>query len=411
MPDPARSTPTAALEIAALRAELERVRAELRQANDRLRVAQNQTVQAGKLSALGQLIAGVAHEMNNPLSSVLGYAQLVHKEVLRRPELSEQAKDLLSDVGHILAEASRAARIVRNLLMFARRQHVARAYQDVEFLCDQIVELRAHDLGLKGIAVRTTFGPNLPAVYADGSQIQQVLLNLVLNAEHAVRQSHTRSIELSVTDEPACGAVRIEVRDSGEGIGADSLSRVFEPFFTTRAVGEGTGLGLSIAQSIVRDHGGQIWVESEPQVRTSFFVRLPASEDQIKPGSRGDVVVLHEDAAVRGPIAAALAGWGFASRAAGTVADALQDAALDPVLLVVGSGVIRADPSHWDEALGRWGERRPVIFISHANPAAPANDVTGDAVDAALRLRARAVVGAAADLGELRRALAAALGS
>ena len=395
MPDPASRLPLAADELAALRDELERARAELRQTADRLRAAQAQTVQAGKLSALGQLVAGVAHEMNNPLSSVLGYAQLVHQEVLRRPELTEQAKDLLPDIGHILAEASRAARIVRNLLLFARRQHVARAYQDVEFLCDQIVELRAHDLRLNGIEVHTSFAPNLPSVFADGSQVQQVLLNLVLNAEQAVRQSPTRRIELHVSAEPLCGAVLIEVRDSGEGIGAESLARVFDPFFTTRAEGEGTGLGLSIAQHIVRDHGGQIWVESDPHERTSFFVRLPASEDQVEPGSRGPVVVLHGDAGIRGPFAAALAGWGFASRSIGTLDEAVSDADLKPVMVLADAGAIRRDPARWDEVRARWGDGCPIIIIT-----------SDDARDVAVLRRAQALVGPAADLAELRQALA-----
>ena len=239
-------------DVRALRDELERTRQELRDVSDELRTVQAQLVQAGRLSALGQLVAGVAHEMNNPLTSVIGYAQLVHQQLMRRPELAEQARELLPDVGHIVSEAGRAARIVRNLLLFARRQSAARSFHDMVFLSDQVVELRSHDLRLNGIEIKTSFAPDLPAVLADGSQIQQVLLNLMLNAEQAVTKSAVRRIDFSIRAEPGCGAVLIEVRDSGEGIAPQSLDRVFDPFFTTRPAGEGTGLGHSIASRIFR---------------------------------------------------------------------------------------------------------------------------------------------------------------
>jgi signal transduction histidine kinase len=389
-------------ELATVRDELDRTRQELRQALDLLRTAQAQVVQAGRLSALGQLMAGVAHEMNNPLTSVIGYAQMVHQQVAQRPALAEQAPDLLPDLGHILAEASRATRIVRNLLMFARRQNVTRNYQALEFLCDQVVELRAHDLKVNGIEVKASYSSNLPAVFADGSQIQQVLLNLILNAEQAVRQSRIRRIDVNVTPEPSCDAVLMEVRDSGEGIPKGALERVFDPFFTTRPPGEGTGLGLSIAHTIVRDHGGRIWVESEPDVRTSFFVRLPASEDQATPGSRGAVVVLHEDPGVRGPIAAAFTGWGFEARAAGALGDILSNHAIDPVLLLAHASVARVDPRLWEVALMRWGDRSRLVVIS---------DAASDSVEEGLRRGARAIVSPAADLCELKTALDTVLGS
>jgi signal transduction histidine kinase len=274
MTRPPSAGPQPGDEVRAIREELDRTREELREALERLHLAQGQIVQAGRLSALGQLVAGVAHEMNNPLTSVIGHAQLVHQQLVRRPDLAAELTELLPDIENIVAEASRAGRIVRNLLLFARKQGAARNFQDIEFLCEQIVELRSYDLRMNGVEISTSFAPGLPAVFAEGSQIQQVLLNLVLNAEQAVRRSATKRVELIVTAEPDCGAVLLEVRDSGEGIDRGSLGRVFEPFFTTRAVGEGTGLGLSIARTIVRDHGGQIWAESRPQVRTSFFIRL-----------------------------------------------------------------------------------------------------------------------------------------
>jgi nitrogen-specific signal transduction histidine kinase len=388
-------------ELRALREELERTRHELRDATERLRDARAQLVQAGRLSALGQLVAGVAHEMNNPLTSVIGYAQLVHQQLVKRPELAERATDLLPDVGHIVSEAGRAARIVRNLLLFARRQSASHSFQDIEFLCDQIVELRSHDLRLNGIEIKTSFAPDLPAVLADGSQIQQVLLNLVLNAEQAVAKSATRHIELSVRGEPGCGTVLIEVRDSGEGIDAASLTRVFDPFFTTRPSGEGTGLGLSIASTIVREHGGQIWAESEPHVRTSFFVRLPASDDGAG-GRSGEVIVLHEDEHTRGSLAATFTGWGFRARAADSIAALLAEGGTAPALLVADAAAVRRDPAQWELAWERWGDRAVLLGVTAA--------IGEDPADLRLRGRAAAIVMPDGDLCALRRAVDAALG-
>lgn len=214
--------------------------------------------------------------------------------------------------------------------------------------------------------------------------------------------TRVRRIDVRVTAEPACAAVLVEVRDTGPGIPADSLSRVFDPFFTTRPAGEGTGLGLSIAQSIVRDHGGQIWVESEPEVGTSFFVRLPASENQGRAESKGVALVMHEDAGVRNAIGAVFTGWGFEVQVAAGLAEGLADARVDPAVVVADAEVVRHDPSRWDQLWSQWGGTQ-LIAISDLPSADPA--------DAALRARARAVVGSRADLCELRRAVVAALGS
>jgi nitrogen-specific signal transduction histidine kinase len=390
-------------EVRALREELERTRQELRATVERLRDAQAQIVQAGRLSALGQIVAGVAHEMNNPLSSVIGYAQLVHQQLVRRPELADQARDLLPDVGHIVSEAGRAARIVRNLLLFARRQSAAHSFQDIEFLCDQVVELRSHDLRLNGIEIKTSFAPDLPAVFADGSQIQQVLLNLVLNAEQAVATSATRRIEVSVLAEPGCGTVLIEVRDSGEGIDPASLARVFDPFFTTRPTGEGTGLGLSIAWSIVREHGGQIWVTSEPHVQTSFFVRLPASDDAADAARQGAVVVLHEDDRTRAALAASLTGWGFETRQADSIAEVLAAGEAAPALVVADAATVRREPPQWERAWERWGDRTGLVGVVES--------ATDDPAERRLRGRAAVLIAPAGDLCELRRAIGAALRS
>ena len=243
-----------------------------------LRATRQHVIEAGKLSALGQIVAGVAHDLNNPLTSVMGYAQLVQQQVARRGARRAAGKHLQEDVASILAEAENATRIVRNLLLFARRQQPVRAQHDLSFLCSQVLDLRAHDLRVNGIEVIIEFAPDFPLVLVDAPQIRHVFLNLILNAEHALDARQTRRLAIRGVADAGSGTVRVEVEDTGHGIEPAILGRVFDPFFTTRPPGVGTGLGLSIVSGIVRDHGGDVWVESQPEQGARFFVRLPAGE-------------------------------------------------------------------------------------------------------------------------------------
>jgi two-component system NtrC family sensor kinase len=370
---------------------------------DRLRSTQAQLVQAEKLSAIGQLVAGVAHELNNPLTSVIGYAQLVHEEVAAHPELAKRASGLMDDVSRILSESDRAARIVRNLLTFARRQTAERSKHDIAELCGRVVDLRAYDSRLKGIEVVTRFADDLPPVYVDGGQLQQALLNLVLNAEQAMQGAATKRLEVAAVMEPECGAVLLSVRDTGHGIDATNMARVFDPFFTTRGVGEGTGLGLSIVYGIVRDHGGQIWVASDVGRGTTFFLRLPVrtadSEDRVRPL----VLVAHGDAVSRDFIGAALGGWGFPVRLAPNTRESFESLAEDELgLAIIDRTVVDADPQQWREAWALVRQRVRMVAIA-----------TGPADDEAMRfLREAAAVTLTPpyDLCALRRALQATLG-
>jgi signal transduction histidine kinase/CheY-like chemotaxis protein len=379
--------------------ELQLANRELRATVDRLRSTQEQVVQAGKLSALGQLVAGVAHELNNPLTSVVGYAQLVQKQVVNRPELAERSQELLDDVAHILLEADRAARIVRNLLMFARRQNVARTYHDFAFLCDQVLELRSYDLRVNGIDIETSFADDLQPVFVDASQIQQALLNLVLNAEQAMSGRPTRKLVVQATAEPACGSLLVQVRDTGHGIEAANLQRVFDPFFTTRGVGEGTGLGLSIVYGIIRDHGGEIWVESRREEGTSFFVRLPSADPDGPPGR--SALVATGEPGTRDFISAGLAGWGFHVRTARTMREALESlAGDDPALVVADRALVESDVLRWEETWRRRAGRSVLIAVS--------DRVSDDATERFFSDHARVSLGPSVDLCVLRRAVAAA---
>jgi PAS domain S-box-containing protein len=234
----------------------------------RLRETQAQLLQAGKMSAIGQLVSGVAHEINNPLSVIIGYGQLLLSrgvsDNLRRPlELMVQ-------------QADRMAKIVRNLLYFARQRPPERAAVNLNQVIEQTLALRLNQLTLSGVAVECDFEPALPPVTGDAQQLAQVILNLLLNAEQAIAQAgaggsitfRTRAVDDGRT-------VRAIVEDSGPGIPPENLPRVFEPFFTTKEVGSGTGLGLSVSYGIVEEHGGRLFAESEPG-RTVFSLELPA---------------------------------------------------------------------------------------------------------------------------------------
>ncbi len=342
--------------------ELRSTNAELVSTLERLRTTQAQLVQSEKLSAIGLLVAGVAHELNNPLTSVIGYAQLVNDELASRPDLAEAAASLSVDVSRVLTESERAARIVRNLLTFARSQSSERERQDVADLCARVVQLRAYDFRLKEIEVVTRFAPDLPPVHADGGQIQQVLLNLLLNAEQAMKGAAMRRLEINVSFEADCGAVLVEIRDSGHGIETANLRRIFDPFFTTRGVGDGTGLGLSIAYGIVRDHGGQIWAESRPE-RTSFFIRLPARIDTELAARVGNVLVAHGDPVMRDFLDAVFVGWGFTVRSVADLPEALESLVEDDVgLAILDRTIVEPDPNRWHAAWVR-RSRRPMLIV------------------------------------------------
>lgn len=378
--------------------ELRSTNTELVSTLDRLRATQAQLVQSEKLSAIGLLVAGVAHELNNPLTSIIGYAQLVHEELAGRPDLTSDVQGLTDDVSRILSESDRAARIVRNLLTFARRQTSERARQDAADLCTRVVQLRAYDLRLKTIEIQTTFAPGLPPVYVDGGQVQQALLNLCLNAEQAMKDSAAKRLEVIVTAEPDCDAVLIEIADTGHGIEPANLRRVFDPFFTTRGVGEGTGLGLSIVYGIVRDHGGQIWVESDPGKRTSFFVRLPARFDDRHPDRVGAVLVAHSDSVYREFLGAVFSGWGFPVRTAPNMREALESLAEDDVgLAIIDRSIVEPDPARWAAGWERLRRRAVMIAITPAT--------ADDETLRRLREEARVVLAPPHELSQIRRAL------
>jgi signal transduction histidine kinase len=241
-------------------AKLEREREELRK----------RLTQSEKLAALGQFVAGIAHELNNPLQGVLG-----HLELLR--VTGAFPKQLRREIQTIYREADRAAKIVRNLLVFAGSRRLARRAVSLNGVLQKVVALRAPACRAQEIEVVRHYDETLPRVQSDPLLLHQVFLNILLNAEHAIASAgHGGRIEITTAVAPAGDRIIATVQDSGPGIPELALPRIFEPFYTTKEVGQGTGLGLAIAYGIVLEHGGHIVAANHPRGGAVFTVELPA---------------------------------------------------------------------------------------------------------------------------------------
>jgi two-component system cell cycle sensor histidine kinase/response regulator CckA len=305
---------------------------ERKKLDDQSRDGRYQMLQAEKMAALGQTISGVAHELNNPLATILSWAE----------RLSERNVDDKTRQGLevILAESERAARIVRNLLTFARKRQTTRAMVDLNQVIRETLALRAYEQKVSNIQVVEALANGLPEVFADGHQIKQVLLNLVINAEQACLGANGRgTIVVRTSHDSDRGSAVLEVNDDGPGIAEERQGRVFDPFFTTKEVGQGTGLGLTVAYAIVQEHSGRIWLTSTTATAadkagppgTSFFVELPVSGQHLNaPAARAAqqpisleafkglrVLVVEDEPALAVAVSEALEDAGFAVDRAG----------------------------------------------------------------------------------------------
>lgn len=232
---------------------------------------------ADRLATLGQLAAGVAHELNEPLGSILGFAQLVAKV----PRLPRQARE---DVGRIEAASLRARDVIRQLMAFARQTPPREGRVDVNRLILKSADLWRPRCQTEGIRLEYALDPGLPETLADESQLRQVVTNLVINAVQAMPEGGTLRIETTSRD----GAIRLAVRDTGTGIAPEVLPRIFDPFFTTKDVDQGTGLGLSLVHGIVVGHGGRVEASSEPGHGTCVTVTLPVRTPVEDDGEDGE---------------------------------------------------------------------------------------------------------------------------
>lgn len=244
-------------------------RSQLEKTVETLKTTQEQLIQSEKLSAVGEFVAGVAHELNNPLAAVMGFAEL-----LREAHADSQYKRQLD---LIYKAAQRCQKIVQALLSFARRHRVERKPVSPNELIEAVLEIVAYPLRTGNIELITALDPKAPMIMADGHQIQQVLLNIVNNSRQAI-ETHQSGGKIRITSAVSAQNVRIVIQDNGPGIHPENLRRVFDPFFTTKEVGKGTGLGLSLCYGIIKEHGGNIFAESRPGEGATFVIELPVAQ-------------------------------------------------------------------------------------------------------------------------------------
>jgi signal transduction histidine kinase len=252
--------------------QLQATREELQKRITAQHMAESRLVQAAKLAAVGEMAAGIAHELNNPLTTVSGFTELTLEEL---PPDSPQHADLEL----VLREAHRARDVVRRLLDFSRQGESVRANSDANGIVKEVLALVNHLLHTSGIQILTDLPNGLPWISVDRNQIKQVILNLIHNALHAMPDGGELHITTLRRSRDHRDWLTINVTDTGTGISPENLERIFEPFFTTRAKDGGTGLGLSVSYGIVAEHGGFIEAESKVGKGSVFSVWLPVEAD------------------------------------------------------------------------------------------------------------------------------------
>ncbi|HYE92962.1 MAG TPA: response regulator [Terriglobales bacterium] len=367
-----------------------------------------QLLQSEKVAAMGSLLAGVAHELNNPLSVLSGHAQLLTEDDI--PGVGQRATQIQN-------AADRCVRIVRNFLALARQRPPERAATRLRAVIEGSLELLAYELRTDNVAVTTDVEAGLPVLWADAHQLHQVLVNLITNAHHAMRrQSAPRTLTISARHEPETARVRLAVADSGPGIPEAVRAQIFEPFYTTKPAGEGTGLGLSLCRGIIVEHGGTIAVDTELGRGTTFVIELPvvtpppqaeapsgAGAARPKP-RKSYILVVDDEAAVADVVADALRRDGHRTEVASDGARALQILALAPFDLIVSDTKMPGmDGEGLYEEVGRRfpALRDRIVFVT--------GDVLSAEKRAFLERTGAPFLTKPCDLGELRRVVAAVL--
>jgi signal transduction histidine kinase len=248
--------------------ELQNTQQELQARISAQREAEARLIQAAKLAAVGEMAAGVAHELNNPLTTVVGFTELTLEEL-------PLDSSLRGDLELVLKESRRARSVVRRLLDFARQGETSRVKADINEIVEDVLLLTKHLMHTNNVQPVIRLGENLPWASVDRNQIKQVVINLINNALYAMPEGGRLEVETASQARYNRQWITMSVRDTGVGISPENLQRIFEPFFTTRGDRGGTGLGLSVTYGIVTDHGGMIEVESEIAAGSSFTVWLP----------------------------------------------------------------------------------------------------------------------------------------
>jgi len=298
-----------------------------KQAEEREKQLQQELNLAGHLASIGEMASGVAHEINNPLTGVIGFTQLLMNRDI--PD------DIREDLEVINKEAQRVAEIVSGLLAFAHQHKPGREQIDINQLILEVLKLRSHNMQVDNIQAVTHLAPDLPQTTADGNQLQQVFVNIILNAEKAMIKENGGG-QLSIKREQVDDIIRISLADDGPGISKENLDKIFNPFFTTSEAGQGTGLGLSICHGIITQHNGRIYAESELGKGATFIVELPLvadAEKKIKPKVMAKetpkregvkVLVVDDEKAILAFLNRLLAGWGYEVETVDNANDALD---------------------------------------------------------------------------------------
>jgi two-component system NtrC family sensor kinase len=238
-----------------------------------LQQVQDQLVHAGKMAAIGELAAGVAHEINNPLTGVLTFSSLLLKKM-------DENHPWKKDMETIVQQTSRCRNIVKGLLDFARQRRPDKKLSDIYALLEKTLTLLEKQAPFQNIQILKEYGKEIPPVFIDGDQIEQVLMNILLNAADAMAE---KGGNLRIGADLKNGMVEVSISDTGQGIAKENIPKLFDPFFTTKQTGKGTGLGLAISYGIIQGHNGDIKVESEVGKGSTFRVRLPIRSESQKP--------------------------------------------------------------------------------------------------------------------------------
>ncbi len=336
-----------------------------------------------KLAAVGELAAGVAHEINNPLTGVMGYAQLL----MDKQDVSQDVKD---DLQKIYEESQRTVKIVQNLLRFARRYKPGKEHVDINDLLERTLELESYKLRTSNISLTINLVPELPLILADSNQLQQVILNLITNAEQATVRTKRKG-KITVTTEKVKDYVRIAIVDNGPGISPEHITRIFDPFFTTKEVGSGTGLGLSVSHGIITEHGGRIYAESESGKGATFIIELPVAVDSQQSAvekekkaakakshrprqkATGNILIVDDEPSIRSILTRTLSNTGHQTQAVSNGKAALRKLAENVYDLLI-------DDLKMSGLSGR--ELYEIMKKSHPNMAKRGVFITGDVVTA-----------------------------
>lgn len=251
---------------------------------EQLKVAHQKLLQSDRLASLGQLSASVAHEINNPLSGVLNLSMLMQRILTDDGIPPNRLPEFRKYLGQVVNETSRVGRIVSDLLAFSRRSKPQSTRADLNGIVRSTLSLLSHKLKLNNVEVELQLAEDLPPVRCDSSQMQQVVINLVMNAAEATQSRERGLVGISTKFKKENGKVILEIKDNGEGIPPENLAKIFDPFFTTKGEGKGVGLGLSVVYGIVEAHGGDIEVKSQVGEGTTFIVTLPLSHETMRAG-------------------------------------------------------------------------------------------------------------------------------